>query len=88
MKYSMASDCPGRRENTRRTPAVISGNVIPKSTDCGKMSSAASDHLNTVTAAVDPARRGSTRSYAIAVAATNAWWNARPSTPMAASVAA
>ena len=33
VKYSIASDCPGRCAKTRSTPAVMSGNVIPSSTD-------------------------------------------------------
>ena len=33
VKYSIASDCPGRCAKTRSRPAVMSGKVIPSSTD-------------------------------------------------------
>ena len=60
VKYSIASDRPGRCGKTRRTPAVISGNVMPSRIDCGRISNAARDHLNAVTAPAELARRGRT----------------------------
>ena len=57
VKYSMASDPPGVPGNRRINPALISGKVMPSSTDCGRIRTPASVHLNN-TAEVPPPRRG------------------------------
>ncbi len=45
VKYRVASVSPGRSGQRRMSPPLISGKVMPSSTDCGRMISDPKDHL-------------------------------------------
>ena len=65
----------------------MSGKVIPSSTDCGRMSAAASDHLTACTADGE-ASAGNTRSKAKSVTVRNVEWKASAQRPITASISA
>ena len=54
VKYSIDSDRPPVSGKRRMTPALISGNVVPRSTEAGRMSAEAIVHLTTSTIPVPP----------------------------------
>ena len=69
-KYRSASARPGSPGARRIAPALMSGNVAPSSTLCGRISSAAMSHFAAVTT-VPPPSAGKRWSYAPVVIATN-----------------
>ena len=69
-KYNSAMARPEDPVRPRIAPAVMSGNVAPRSTDCGTISSAAMAHFATECAAPGP-MAGKIESYASCVVATN-----------------
>ena len=65
----------------------MSGNVAPSSTDCGRMSSAASSHFTAAAPGSEPSA-GRIESYAASVVATNTGWKTSAASPITASTIA
>ena len=91
MKYSIAIGSPGVPPGSlmvaRTSPALISGKVIPSSTDCGRIrrperAILAASAVHSVPSA------GSSAEYDQSVRVTNSSWKTSASTPMTASPSA